>query len=102
MRDKCQALPADCPGVRESVKVVLRSVSNPTGSGGGSRDSQQNDGWVGNDFCKHCLCQIPGVCLRYSIKNFTHAGLGISILAPLGVIFPVSGSTANVTIWFVV
>ena len=70
--------------------------------GRGSRDSQLNEGWVGNYFCKHCLCRIPGVCLRYSSKNFTHAGLGISILAPLGVIFPVSGSTANVIIWLVV
>lgn len=101
-RDKCQALPADCPGVREGFTVVLRSVSSLTGWGGGSRDSQLNDGWVGNYFCKHCLCQMPGACLRYSIKNFTHEGLGISILAPLGVIFPVSGSTANVIIWLVV
>jgi hypothetical protein len=34
----------------------------------------------------------------HSIANFTHAGFGTSVFAPVGAIFPVSGSTLNVTI----
>ena len=35
------------------------------------------------------------------LTNLTQVGLGTSIFAPVGVIFPVSGSTANVTTWLV-
>lgn len=58
--------------------------------------------WPGEFSGLRTVCATAGFFRErspaYTVKNFTHAGFGISVFAPVGVIFPTSGSTANVTI----